>query len=64
MVHFPILPTNTSVGVMERREHRAESASIRRLLAPNRVVAYGAAAGSRNWSTPCSAADSAARSSR
>ncbi len=40
-VHFPILPTDTSVGVMERREHRAESASIRRLLTPDRVVAYG-----------------------
>ena len=24
-VEFPILPTNTSVGVMERREHRAET---------------------------------------
>ena len=31
---FPILPTDTSVGVMERREHRAESASMRRLLHP------------------------------
>ena len=31
-VEFPILPTDTSVGVMERREHRAESASVRRLL--------------------------------
>ena len=28
-VEFPILPTDTSVGVMERREHRAESASVR-----------------------------------
>ena len=34
-VEFPILPTDTSVGVMERREHRAESASVRRLLTPN-----------------------------
>src|SRR5215203_944478 len=40
-VEFPILPTNTSVGVMERREHRAESASVHRLLIPNRVVVYG-----------------------
>jgi acyl-CoA synthetase (NDP forming)/GNAT superfamily N-acetyltransferase len=41
-VHFPILPTDTSVGVMERREHRAESASMRRLLHPQRVVVHGA----------------------
>jgi len=40
-VEFPILPTNTSVGVMERREHRAESASVRRLVTPGRVVVYG-----------------------
>jgi GNAT superfamily N-acetyltransferase len=40
-VEFPILPTNTSVGAMERREHRAESASVHRLLIPNRVVVYG-----------------------
>ncbi len=40
-VEFPILPTNTSVGVMERREHRAESASVHRLLIPHRIVVYG-----------------------
>ena len=40
-VEFPILPTDTSVGVMERREHRAESASVRRLLSPQRIVVYG-----------------------
>jgi len=40
-VEFPILPTDTSVGVMERREHRAESASVHRLLHPERVVVYG-----------------------
>ena len=40
-VEFPILPTDTSVGVMERREHRAESASVRRLLTPERIVVYG-----------------------
>jgi acyl-CoA synthetase (NDP forming)/RimJ/RimL family protein N-acetyltransferase len=40
-VEFPILPTDTSVGVMERREHRAESASVRRLLDPRRIVVYG-----------------------
>jgi acyl-CoA synthetase (NDP forming)/GNAT superfamily N-acetyltransferase len=41
VVEFPILPTDTSVGVMERREHRAESASVQRLLTPHRVVVYG-----------------------
>lgn len=41
MVEFPILPTDTSVGVMERREHRAEASSIRRLLTPVRIVALG-----------------------
>lgn len=40
-VEFPILPTNTSVGVMERREHRAEAASMERLLNPDRVVVLG-----------------------
>ncbi len=40
-VEFPILPTDTSVGVMERREHRAEVASVRRLLTPERVVVHG-----------------------
>ena len=41
MVEFPILPTDTSVGVMERREHRAERASMRRLLTPGRLVVLG-----------------------
>ena len=41
MVDFPILPTDTFVGVMERREHRAESRSIRRLLTPGRGVLLG-----------------------
>lgn len=40
-VEFPILPSDTSVGVMERREHRAEGASIRRMLHPRRVVVLG-----------------------
>ncbi|WP_172804067.1 GNAT family N-acetyltransferase [Auraticoccus monumenti] len=43
MVDFPILPTDTSVGVMERREHRAEGNSIRRLLTPERTVLLGPA---------------------
>lgn len=41
LVEFPINPTDTSVGVMERREHRAEGASMRRLLTPKRVVLLG-----------------------
>ncbi|MBA8795350.1 acyl-CoA synthetase (NDP forming)/RimJ/RimL family protein N-acetyltransferase [Friedmanniella endophytica] len=40
-VDFPILPTDTSVGVMERREHRAEGASMQRLLTPRQVVIVG-----------------------
>ncbi|HEV2927165.1 MAG TPA: acetate--CoA ligase family protein, partial [Propionibacteriaceae bacterium] len=40
-VEFPILPTDTSVGVMERREHRAERASVERLLTPQRIAVYG-----------------------
>ena len=43
MVEFPILPTDTQVGVMERREHRAEGASMQRLLTPERVVVLGRA---------------------
>jgi acyl-CoA synthetase (NDP forming)/RimJ/RimL family protein N-acetyltransferase len=42
-VEFPILPTDTSVGVMERREHRAENVSMQRLLTPQRIVVHGAA---------------------
>lgn len=41
LVEFPILPTDTSVGVMERREHRAEGASMQRLLTPGHVVILG-----------------------
>jgi acyl-CoA synthetase (NDP forming)/GNAT superfamily N-acetyltransferase len=41
LVEFPILPSDTSVGVMERREHRAEGASMRRMLTPERVVVLG-----------------------
>lgn len=40
-VEFPIDPSDTSVGVMERREHRAEGASIRRVLNPRRVIVLG-----------------------
>jgi acyl-CoA synthetase (NDP forming)/GNAT superfamily N-acetyltransferase len=41
LVEFPIIPSDTSVGVMERREHRAEGESIRRMLTPERVVVLG-----------------------
>lgn len=44
VVEFPIEPTEKSVAVMERREHRAEAASIRRFLQPERVVLVGSAA--------------------
>ena len=40
-VEFPILPTDTSVGVMERREHRAERASVERLLTSRRIAVHG-----------------------
>jgi len=40
-VEFPILPTNTWVGVMERREHRAERASMERLLTSRRIAVHG-----------------------
>lgn len=40
MVAFDIDPTETSVGVMERREHRAESTSVRRLLQPNTLAIH------------------------
>ncbi|TDT33223.1 GNAT family N-acetyltransferase [Naumannella halotolerans] len=41
MVEFPILATDTAVGVMERREQRAESASVRRLVQPERIALVG-----------------------
>ena len=64
-VEFPILPTDTSVGVMERREHRAESASMRRLLTAGAAgPARSGRHGCRAWSARCSRAGSGARSSR
>jgi acyl-CoA synthetase (NDP forming) len=39
---FPIAPTDRSVEVQSSREHRAESQSIVRLLAPRGVAVYGA----------------------
>lgn len=41
MVEFPILPTDTSLEVMLRRERRAEATSVRRLLAPRRIALVG-----------------------
>ncbi|GAB3622976.1 bifunctional GNAT family N-acetyltransferase/acetate--CoA ligase family protein [Mariniluteicoccus endophyticus] len=38
MVEFPISPTQKSVEVMQRREHRAEANSVRRLLHPERLA--------------------------
>lgn len=43
LVEFPILPTETSVEVMQWREHRAEATSVRRILQPSRVAVYGEA---------------------
>ena len=41
-VRFAIAPTVASVGVVEARESRAESASIARLLAPRSIAVIGA----------------------
>jgi acyl-CoA synthetase (NDP forming)/RimJ/RimL family protein N-acetyltransferase len=41
-LEFPIDPTDTSVGVMVAREHRAEAASIERFLHPRSVAVVGA----------------------
>lgn len=38
MVEFPISPTDKSVEVMRRREHRAEATSVRRLLSPGSLA--------------------------
>ena len=42
VLEFPIDPTDTSVGVMVSREHRAEAASINRFLHPRSVAVVGA----------------------
>ncbi|MEV1287035.1 GNAT family N-acetyltransferase [Micromonospora sp. NPDC049679] len=41
---FPIAPTEQSLEVQWRREHRTEAASIARLLSPRGVAVYGASA--------------------
>ncbi len=42
LLEFPIDPTDTSVGVMTAREHRAEAASIVRFFHPRSVAVIGA----------------------
>ncbi len=42
VLEFPIDPTDTSVGVMVSREHRAEAASIERFFQPRSVAVVGA----------------------
>ena len=42
MLEFPIDPTDTAIGVMEGREHRAEAASIATFLNPRSVAVIGA----------------------
>ncbi|OYN91127.1 GNAT family N-acetyltransferase [Parenemella sanctibonifatiensis] len=38
VVEFPIEPSETSTNVMLRREHRAEAASVRRVLTPHQIA--------------------------
>jgi acyl-CoA synthetase (NDP forming)/ribosomal protein S18 acetylase RimI-like enzyme len=42
MLEFPIDPTDTAIGVMEQREHRAEAASISTFFHPSSVAVIGA----------------------
>jgi acyl-CoA synthetase (NDP forming)/ribosomal protein S18 acetylase RimI-like enzyme len=41
-LEFPIEPTETAIGVMAGREHRAEAASIERFFTPRAVAVIGA----------------------
>ncbi|HLK94845.1 MAG TPA: bifunctional GNAT family N-acetyltransferase/acetate--CoA ligase family protein [Nocardioidaceae bacterium] len=41
-LEFPIRPTDTSIGVVQAREHRAESASMKRLFDVHSVAVVGA----------------------
>ena len=43
MVEFPILPTDSSIEVMLRRERRAEAESVRRILHPEHIALVGPA---------------------
>ncbi|GAA4128828.1 bifunctional GNAT family N-acetyltransferase/acetate--CoA ligase family protein [Nocardioides fonticola] len=42
VLEFPITPTDTAIGVMQDREHRAEAASIERFFNPRSVAVIGA----------------------
>lgn len=42
VLEFPIDPTETAIGIMENREHRAESASIARFFNAKSVAVVGA----------------------
>ncbi|MGI8523051.1 MAG: GNAT family N-acetyltransferase, partial [Nocardioides sp.] len=42
LLEFPIDPTDTAIGVMRGREHRAEAASIERFFNPRSVAIIGA----------------------
>jgi acyl-CoA synthetase (NDP forming)/ribosomal protein S18 acetylase RimI-like enzyme len=42
VLEFPIDPTETAIGVMMNREHRAESASIHKFFHPRSVAVIGA----------------------
>ncbi len=57
---FRIDPTDTAIGVMEQREHRAEYASIERFFSPKSVAIIGASrrrtrSVARSCATSCSA---------
>lgn len=41
LVEFPIVPTDSSLAVMVRRERRAEARSVQRLLRPERIALVG-----------------------
>ncbi|MGI8676305.1 MAG: GNAT family N-acetyltransferase [Nocardioidaceae bacterium] len=41
-LEFSIDPTDTAIGVMQAREHRAEAASVQRILHPRSVAVVGA----------------------
>ena len=65
-LEFPIDPTDTSIGVMRGREHRAEAASIERFFNPRSIAVIGAAAArtpsARCWCATWSATTSPAAS--
>ncbi|WP_121252753.1 bifunctional GNAT family N-acetyltransferase/acetate--CoA ligase family protein [Nocardioides ferulae] len=42
VLEFPIDPTDTAIGVMQTREHRAEAASIEKFFNPRSVAVIGA----------------------